>query len=259
MQALRNRAVTEARRDGNFTAALKTLTDPVIVADTVSLVLGLLDVATVIGNTAASVDTTFFATLSRAASLAERTDSASADQARVRIVALLAPRDIARARAEAVRIRGSYSRARASAALTRQLLKTDVRRAINEAVMLRPSPVADTILREAVAVQVKAGAFAEAMQTRQRIAGAELRRLAGADIAMAERDAGRRDDAIRELELLMRELDPWTDYQFATRTVLPALIGLGRTSEVLSWARSKSDLRGAYARMAVMSALLPVR
>jgi hypothetical protein len=38
VQALRNQAITEARRDRNFTAALKTLADPVVVADTISLV-----------------------------------------------------------------------------------------------------------------------------------------------------------------------------------------------------------------------------
>ena len=256
VQALRNRAVTEARRDGNLVESLKTLADPAVVADTLSLVQGLLDVAAVVGNRPAPVDSAFFATLARAESLADRTDSVTAEVSRVRIVGLLARRDPARARVVAGRIKGSFARTRASAALTRQVMTTDVKRAINEAVLLRPSPVADTILREAVGVQVKAGAFTDAAQTRQRIAGTELRRIAGADIAIAQREAGRRSDAIRGLEQAMNELDPWTDYMFASRTVLPALIGLGRTSEVLGWARSKSDLRGAYARMAIMSALL---
>lgn len=256
VQALRNRAVAEARRDASFAAALNTLTDPEVVADTASLVQALLDLATVVGFTPVKVDSTFYATLARAESLADRIDSASAEQSRVRLVGLLASRDPARARAVAARIKGRFARTRASAALTRQVMTTDVQRAINEAVLLRPSTVADTILREAVRVQIKAGAFADAAQTRQRIEGPELRRFAGVDIAIGERDAGRRDDAIRALEQVLAELDPWGDYLFTSRTVLPALIGLGRTNEVFAWARSNSDLRGAYARMAVMSALL---
>jgi hypothetical protein len=256
VQRVRNRAVTETRRDGNLTVALKTLTDPAVVADTLSLVQALIDIAAVIGNTAPTVDSTFFATLARAESLAERTDSSSAETARVRIVQLLARRDAARARAVVARIKGHFARTRGTAWLIRQVMTTDVQRAISEAVMLRPNPVADTLLREAIVVQVKSGAFAEAMVTRQRIEGTELRRLAAADIALAQRAAGRREDAVRALEQLLGELDPWLDYVFASRIVVPALIELGRTGEVLTWARGRNDLRGAYARMAVMSALM---
>ena len=256
VQALRNRAVTGLRRDGDLDAALRVLADPVVTADTSSLASALVDLAMIASSSSTPLAPSFYQTLDRAEQLAIRVDSSFADQTRIGIVTALARRDPARARVVAGRITGSFARSRARAAIIRQMMATDVSRAINEAVALRPAAVADTLVREAATLQIKAGAFADAAQTRQRIAGAELRRFVGADIAIAQLARGQQTEATRGLEAVLGELDAWGDYLFASRTVLPALIGLGRTPQILAWARAQKDFRGAYARMAVMSALM---
>jgi hypothetical protein len=260
VQALHNRAMVEVRRDRNLSAALTTLADTQMVADNRSLSNALVDVAAVLANLTDAAptrfDSTWLHTLTSAVSISDRVDSSFADQTRVKVAGLLAPRDIGLARQITNEIRSTTARTRAVASLIRQEMVSNRQLAINDANALRPAHVADTLLREVAATQLTSGLIHDASATMQLIANPEIRRMTAVDIALAQQKAGRREEAIRGLNDAMMELNPSVDFAYLSRTVLPSLIALGQTNQIVQWARSKDGVLGAYARMAVMAAIL---
>ena len=260
IQALRNRAIAEARRDRNLVTALQTLADSQVVSDNRSLAGALVDIAAVVANLPVpppvDLDSTWLHTLTRAVSTGDRVDSSFADLTRVRVIGLLAPRDIALARQLTTEIRSEPARTRAQAIIIRRDMTGNIHLAIAEANALRPATVADTILREAVARQLSGGLFQDATATMGLIANPGIRRMTGVDVALAQQASGHRDEAIRGLNEALTALDPWRDYGYVSRTVLPSLLAMRQTTQVVQWARSKVGVQGAYARMAVMAAIL---
>lgn len=253
--ALQLLARTELRRDASLDSALATVARLEAIAPTRVVVELLLELASDATYSRTAIPA-WVATLRRAIALSDQVDSTFAGQARLQAVGFTIRSDLRTAIALASAIRSSSVRDRAASMIVRRQVHLDVRGSLDTALVTSP------LLRDSLYVLIATQQAAHrdgaaATRTAVRIVAPTLRALAMSEIAAVY--DGRNDTPVSQAMLreALSGLDPRADYSTIATKTIPAMIGSGDLASVLTWARAHTGNAGVWARLAVMTALMP--